>query len=276
MEELIQQISAGHVPTLSIAFIVFTMVMILVLFIGLPIFLKLKYKCSFKNFFAGCGVWLLFAGVIEALFHNIILSSPVGTVIQENLVLMALYGGFMAALFEETGRLLVMKFMLKKTMDNNVNAIMYGVGHGGVEAFIILFFTMLNNLIYAVMINSGSFAVMAEPFKLLPEDQAVATLSSIANLCTASSGLFVVGLVERIIAIVGHVSMSIFVWFSVKEKKLEYFLIAFAFHLILDAGSVLIASALPNVYVTELLIGLFTAAFAVWAFRLFKKNNSEA
>ena len=276
MDALIQQISSGHVPTLSIVFIIFTLIMLLVVFIGLPIFLKLKYKCSLLDFFAGCGVWLLFAGVIEALFHNVILSSPAGAVIQGNNVLMALYGGFMAGLFEETGRFLVMKFLLKKTMNNNMNAIMYGAGHGGFEAFIILFFTMVNNLIYSVMINSGAFATAAEAFKILPEDQAVATLSSIASLCTASSGMFLIGLIERIIAIVGHISMSIFVWFSVKEKKFAYFLIAFAFHMILDAGSVLVNSISPNMYVTELCIGLFTVAFAVWAFRFFKKKNKEA
>lgn len=273
MEELIQKITAGHVPNLSIAFMIFTLVMILVIFIGLPIFLKLKYKCSFVDFVAGCGVWFLFAGVIEALFHSIILASPVGAVIQGNIVLMALYGGFMAGLFEETGRFLVMKFLFKKTMDNNMNAIMYGAGHGGFEAFMILFFTMLNNLIYSLMINSGSFGVAAEAFKILPNEQAITTLEGIASLCTASSSLFLIGLIERIIAIIGHISMSIFVWYSVKEKKPSYFLIAFAFHFILDAGSVLVNSVSPNMYVTEICIGLFTAAFSVWAARLIRQKK---
>ena len=46
--------------------------------------------------------------------------------------LYAVYGGLMAALFEETGRYSAMRFLVKP-MDFP-NAFMYGAGHGGVEA----------------------------------------------------------------------------------------------------------------------------------------------
>lgn len=61
----------------------------------------------------------------------------------------------MAGLFEETGRFLAMRYVLKKEHGNAHNALMYGAGHGGLEMFVILSLGMINNLIYSVMINLG-------------------------------------------------------------------------------------------------------------------------
>ena len=48
--------------------------------------------------------------------------------------LYALYGGLAAGLFEETGRLLAFRFILKPHTAR-ITALSYGIGHGGIEAF---------------------------------------------------------------------------------------------------------------------------------------------
>jgi uncharacterized membrane protein YhfC len=89
---------------------------------------------------------LLFAFVLEQIVHSIVLTSPAGTKIQGSIWLMALYGGLMAGLFEETGRFLAFKTILRSKRNNDANALMYGAGHGGFEAMMILGITMISNL----------------------------------------------------------------------------------------------------------------------------------
>ena len=131
---------------------------------GLPIVLLLyfrkKFKADFMAFVVGGAVMFLFALVLEAMIHQIILATPAGKAVLGSAILYAVYGGFMAALFEETGRFLAMKTVLRRYQKKDVNALMYGAGHGGIEAAAILGIGMVNNLIWAVMINTGNQAAL--------------------------------------------------------------------------------------------------------------------
>ncbi|MBQ9322755.1 MAG: YhfC family intramembrane metalloprotease, partial [Clostridia bacterium] len=97
------------VPALSMALMAAAMVFAF----GAPIVLLFYYKkrgAQVLPFFIGCAVFVVFALILEALVHNIVLKGlPVGEKIMGNTLLYALYGGLMAGLFEETGRFLAFK-----------------------------------------------------------------------------------------------------------------------------------------------------------------------
>ena len=120
--------------------------------IALFIYSKKKLHAKTAPFFIGCGVFVVMVVLLESLAHNLILGST-GTVITGSPLLYALYGGLMAALFEETGRYVAMRRFVKP-LDFD-NAFMYGVGHGGIEAMILIGLAMLSNIVSSVMINSG-------------------------------------------------------------------------------------------------------------------------
>ena len=73
-----------------------------------------KIKSGWKPILTGAGVFVAFALILESIVHQIVLNGPHGPAIIGNTWLYALYGGLMAGLFEETGRFLSMKFLLKK------------------------------------------------------------------------------------------------------------------------------------------------------------------
>ena len=85
--------------------------------IALMILLRVKKKANFPPFFIGAAVMLVFALIIEALIHQVVFMTSFGKAIQANIYLYALYGGLMAGLFEETGRYVAMKTLLKKYRD---------------------------------------------------------------------------------------------------------------------------------------------------------------
>ena len=117
------------VSKLSIVMIIVNMILGVLIPVVIMVSFKKKYKACIKSFLVGCATMLLFAMVLEQLVHSVILGSAVGAVIQGNIWLYALYASLMAGLFEETGRLLTMRYVLKKEHCNTYNALMYGAGH---------------------------------------------------------------------------------------------------------------------------------------------------
>ena len=256
------------VSGLTIFVIILNMLIGIAIPVGLCIFCRKKWKCDFLPFFTGCGVMFLFAFVLEQIVHMIVLYGPAGSTIQGNIWLYALYGGLMAGLFEETGRFVAMKFLLKKKQENDYNALMYGAGHGGFEAFWILFFGMLNNLIYAIMINTGSVSILING----TDTATGATLqASMEALATTSPFLFLLSPVERIAAVIAQISLSVIVWQAVKGKgKTGWYLLAIFLHFVLDFVAVILSGIGTPAVVIEVVIWLMTIGFALLAGKVWK------
>ena len=136
-----------------------------------------------------------------------------GEALTGSVILYAVYGGLMAALFEETGRYIAMRFLVKP-MDFP-NAFMYGAGHGGVEAMLLCGVASISNIASAVMINSGT---MSAQLATLDAKKAADTAAALSALWTTPSLTFFAGGVERIIAVVLHLSLSILVFQSIRKK----------------------------------------------------------
>lgn len=257
----------------TVAVIVLNMLIGVAIPVCLCVFLRRKFRCSLLSFFVGCGVMFLFALVLEQIVHMIVLALPVGNAIRDNLWLYALYGGLMAGLFEETGRFVAMKFVLKKQRGNDYNALMYGAGHGGFEAFYILFFAMLNNLIYSLMINSGSAEALLNG--LDPVNQA-AMREAFEALSTASPLLFLAAPVERLAAVTLQISLSVLVWNAVKGRgKIFWYPLAVALHFMVDAAAVLTNGYGVPVWGVEAIVWLITVLYVFLAVRVWKADKNR-
>ena len=190
--------------------------------------------------------------------------------LRNNIWLYALYGGFMAGLFEETGRYLAFSFALKKYRAKNVNALMYGAGHGGFEAIVIAGFTMINNIIWSVMINNGSISSMISS---LPGDQLAQAQQSVTLLATLPSYQFLLSGVERLLAIALHIALSVIVWFAVKwDGKIYLYPAAILIHFAVDAAAALLSGMGVNVILIETVVAVLTAAAALFARRLWRET----
>lgn len=263
----------GTVPTLSM---VFMAVSILIGF-GLPLamflYFRLKKKADILPFFVGCAVMLLFALVLEAMVHRVILGSSVGGKIQNNVWLYAVYGGLMAGLFEETGRFLAFKTVLKKHQHRDVNALMYGAGHGGIEAVVLLGITMINNLTYSVIINAGSTEALLAP---LTGDLKAQVQSAIQALCTTPAHHFLLGGVERIFAVALQISLSVLVWFAAKRPgKRCLFPAAIGLHALVDAATVILSGKCGNLILVEVGVGVFALLYVLIAKLVWKANAQK-
>lgn len=260
------------VPALSIVLIITNMLLGIIIPIGLLVFFKKKYQASVKSFFVGCAVMLLFALVLEQMVHMVVLGSAVGTAIRRSTWAYALYGALMAGLFEETGRFLAMRYVLKKEHGNAHNALMYGAGHGGFEMFVILSMGMVNNLIYALMININ----MGQTQTLLASLDEVSknTLqTAFDTLIQTPSWQFALSPVERIAAITAQIGLSVIVWFAAEGEKsrMSLWFLAIALHALLDGVAVVTSRSGMSLIAVEALVWVMTVGIVFVAVNIWKK-----
>ena len=261
----------GVVSAASIAGMFFA----LLVSVGLPIALMViglvKYKAKITSFLTGAGVFILFALTLEQCFHLGVFALAGGQdKLMANIWVYGLYGGAAAAVFEETGRWIAMKFFLKNCRDRK-NAFMYGVGHGGIEAILIVGLTSISNIATSIAINSGTIkSVMA----LLDENTRQVTFDQISQLWTLPSYQFFLGGAERIFAIVGHIAMTFFMYKGVKFGKKQYVALAFLYHFVMDFGTVILANY-TNFIVVETVLAVFAAAGVLFAYLINKDEENE-
>lgn len=130
------------------AFLVGGILAILIPIAALIIF-KLKNKdVKLRYFFIGAAAFVVFALILEQILHYFMLS----TIQNSGIVFYTLYGALCAGIFEETGRFLAFKLFCKKENDPRAS-IMYGLGHGGVEAIVL--HTSLSVIVFASIKMKG-------------------------------------------------------------------------------------------------------------------------
>lgn len=221
--------------------------------VALAWWLVKKQKACLTTILIGAGVFIVFALLLEPILHMLVLKGPHGPAIMGNVWLYALYGGLAAGLFEETGRFLAMKFLLKKEPSKALPAIAYGAGHGGVEMILIFGMTMISNLVLSVMINTGAAETLlaTAPANALEQVQ-----TQFEQLETTAAGSYFLGLWERVSALILQLGLSILL------------------HFLVDACAVVISKNASMAF-TEVVIFAMALAVGAMGFLLARKLDGE-
>ncbi|MBO4883194.1 MAG: YhfC family intramembrane metalloprotease, partial [Lachnospiraceae bacterium] len=201
-----------------------------VLFIVVPAVLWIvwcvKKKEKFTTILIGAAAFFLFAIVLEKPIQNVLIF-PTAMGLKEHAasqfinarpVLWAFLVGFFPGLFEETGRFVAFKTVLKKRK-NRETSISYGLGHGGFEVMFILGLTYITYISYCLMINSGTFATIVQQVEAVAPDQVDAYLALPAQLASITAGSILIAIWERIFSVMFHTGASVIVFYAAKDKK---------------------------------------------------------
>ena len=256
----------GHVGAGTFAGIIFSLCISIALPVVLLIVVHKKTKARMAMAVIGAATFFLFAMVLEQILHAVVLGVG-GERITGNIWIYGLYGGLAAGLFEEVGRFVAMRFAMKKQL-NLPNALMYGVGHGGIEAILIVGLGSVSNLVTSIMINAGTLEV-----SLGALDQATkeATLTQLSALWTTPSYQFFLSGIERIVAVTLHIALSVLVFQAVKLGKKRYWFLAFAIHVGVDFATVIAANYL-NLVLVEVMLAVLVAGVVALTISLCRKN----
>ena len=225
----------------AIMFMVITLVISLIL----PILMLIIYAVANKGkkvtsaWFLGAAGFFVMQVVIRLPILSVLGTMPAFlSFATEHYAIYAVLLGFTAGLFEVMGRLAVAKIMSKElTFERSLAA---GLGHGGIEAMILIGTTYINNLAYSAMINSGTFEVAVA--------QTAAAGVDVSSLYAAKEALlgtpaYMFGLAgfERVLTMICHVAMTLLVcYFVAKKQILKGVLITLALHTLLDSVTALL------------------------------------
>jgi len=236
--------------------VIITMLALFAILIAAVWYARKKYKINFAVLGLGAVAFFASSQVLEKIVHLLVLHPQKdGTVplMSENPLLYVIYGISMAALFEETARLIFFKWLEKKRTLEDSDALAYGLGHGGLELIYIGIASLLNLFILFSAVESQNPAIM----QLLPES----TLATINNL--AAWQIYLLGL-ERILALLLQVGLTFWVYQAVRQKKWIYLVAAYGLHALFDlAPSLSQVGWLSNPLLVEVILLVELLAF-VW------------
>lgn len=156
--------------------------------------------------------------------------------ITSHYILYALALGITAGLFEFAGRFLVAKYIQKRGRLNYTVSLAAGLGHGGIEAIILVGMTYINNLVLIFMLRSGAFDAQVAQAAAAGMDTAQLELMK-QTLLSAPSITYFLGGFERILAMFAHVGMSMVVSYSIFKNRTGLgFLICTGYHAFIDTA----------------------------------------
>lgn len=162
-------------------------------------------KASLLSAVVGMMTFLVFAMMLEQLLHVFMLPLVVNSDI-----LYIIYGTMAAGIFEETGRFISCKLLMKNRTDN-ANAVMMGIGHGGIEALILMGITTLSYLMTVLSVNAMGFDEFAAAAGANTPELLETARAQLESLMTYDIPYMLLSALERIIAMTLHVSMSVVV-----------------------------------------------------------------
>lgn len=232
----------GYVSVLSIIWMILGLLIFTIVPIVLSIVWLVKKKERITTILIGAVCFILFALILEKPIQNVLafptaLGLPnhaLSNFFNANPILLAFVAGLFPGLFEETGRFVAFKTILRKRK-NRETSISYGIGHGGIEVVVLLGLTYINYIIYALMINSGLMqTTINQMMEIAPEQ--VGQLEEIIVMMTTFSGTtLLIGVVERIFAVMFHIGASILVFYACKDKsKMWLYPLAIILHTLMD------------------------------------------
>ncbi len=191
----------------------------------LGLYLWRKFGARWKVFFVGLAAFIISQIIHVPLLYgfNWIFSQTAieHTWSESALVLLnAVVLGLMSGLCEEPLRWLSFKYLKEEGSSFRAN-LMLGAGHGGIES-ILVGVNVIGTAITLILWKNGSVPIPIEQIPLM--DSLVAT----------DWYLPLLGVFERICAIILHLSLSSLVWLSVRNKKASFLILAIAWHALVN------------------------------------------
>ena len=259
-----------------------SLIITLILMIAIPViffcYWRIKYKQQTKIswLIAGAVGFIVSARVLElgAHYFCIIADNPVSRFINGNTAAFVLYGITMAGVFEECGRHIILKYILKKDRTRE-NAVLYGIGHGGIEILAVLLPTMITYLAVAVLFSQGDLENALRTLNIT-EETAEAALPSVRAAAAFDYGAMAMNVMERLFAMLFHIGLTVIVYDGVINAKRSRLPMAILLHMLMDTFPALYQRGLVPLWEVEVWAAAWAAAVVFIAGKLYRKMKSPS
>ncbi len=232
-----------------------------------------KERTNLSYLIAGAAGFIVSARVLELGVHFlcVVSDNPVSRFINGNTLAFVLYGITMAGVFEECGRHIVLKYVMKKNRTRE-NAVLYGIGHGGIEILAVLLPAMILYLVIAVLFSRGS-AEEAMKQLSITEETATAALPSVQAAAAFDFGTMAMNVVERLFAMLLHIGLTVIVFYGAVNAKKSFLPLAVLLHMLMDTFPALYQRGAVPLWSVEVWAAFWAAATGFIAAGLYRKTK---
>ena len=253
-----------------------SLVITIVLMVAIPVVSlivwrrKHRLETNISYLIAGIVGFLVSARVLELGVHYlcIISDNPVSRFINANTIAFVLYGVTMAGVFEECGRYIILRFVLKKNRTSQ-NAVLYGIGHGGIEILAVILPSIILYLVIAVLFSSGSTENAMSMLKIT-EETAASALPSVMAAASFDYSLMAMNVLERLLALIAHIGLTVIVFYGICNGKKVFLPIAIILHMLMDTFPAIYQRGLLPLWAVEIWVTVWVAIIALIALRLYR------
>ena len=218
-----------HLSDGRVAAMVGAIVFEILLPLGLAGLVRRRLGASWRVFGAGALIFLLFQ-VITRVPAVTLLGAVLADSLQGSPALQLLWGGGLAltaGLCEEGGRYLGYRWLLGKEEKTWRLAVMYGLGHGGLESMLLIAGSTLITL-------ASLLSLAAVGLESIPPVQRVQVAQQLADLSATPDWTPLVGAWERIWVLASQVALSVIVLQVFRRGRWAWLALAIGLHALLD------------------------------------------
>ena len=180
----------------------------------------------------------------------------------------------MAGVFEECGRYIVLKCIMKKNRTPE-NAVMYGIGHGGIEILAVLLPSMILYLVIAVLFSAGNIENALSTLNIT-EQTAAAALPSVQAAAAFDYAMMTMNIIERLFAMFLHIGLTVLVYYGVVTAKKIYLPVAILLHMLTDTFPALYQRSVVPLWAVEIWVALWAAVIVFIAVKLYRKMKASS
>lgn len=265
-EEIV--IGKSSVPSLII-----TIVLMITIPVAFFLYWRRKHKeqTNISYLIAGALGFIVSARVLEVGVHYfcILADNPISRFINGSTVAYVLYGTTMAGVFEECGRHIVLKYIMKKNRTRE-NAVIYGIGHGGIEVLAILLPAMITYLVIAVLFSQGDVEYALSSLKIT-EETAAAALPSIQAAAAFDYAMMAMNVIERLLAMFVHIGLTVILYYGVVNSKKLCLPMAIVLHMLADTFPALYQRGVLPLWAVEIWGAFWAGVIVFIAVKLYRK-----
>ena len=175
----------------------------------------------------------------------------------------------MAGVFEECGRHIILKYILKKNRTRE-NAVLYGIGHGGIEVLAVLLPSMILSLVSAVLFSSGNTENALSTLKIT-EETAASALPTVQMAAAFDFGMMALNVLERLFAMAVHIGLTVIVYYGVVNARKAYLPMAIVLHMLVDTFPALYQRGVLPMWSVEVWGVIWAVIIGFIAVKLYRK-----
>ena len=234
---------------------------------------KHKEQTKISWLIAGAAGFVISARMLEVGVHYfyIVADNPVSRFMNGNTAAFVLYGITMAGIFEECGRLIILKYILKKDRTRE-NAVIYGIGHGGTEILTVFLPAMILYLAIAVMFSQGDTETALKTLNIT-EETAAAALPSVQAAAAFDYAMMAMNVMERLLAMFIQIGLTVIVYYGVVNAKKLCLPAAILLHMLADTFPALYQRGILPLWAVEIWIAFWTLMMMLIAAKLYKRMS---